>query len=71
MIYEDARRRYDNDAEYRLVVDALFDAMVRMRLTPGELRDAAMLASIRFEEHKSRHLAQQLRSIPPLNSITP
>ncbi len=54
MMYQDAESRYYHDAFYRTLVDFLHQQMIEMQLTPGEIRDAAMLAAIKFEQTKDR-----------------
>ena len=49
MIYRDAAQRHRNDPVFRRYVDMMTAALEEMHLTPGEMRDAAMLASINFE----------------------
>lgn len=53
MNYHDARERYRNDPTYRNTVNALAQLMRDLKLTPGEVRDAAALAAIRFEEEQA------------------
>lgn len=51
-LYHDAKVRYRNDPTYHAVVQYLESILHEMRLTPGELRDAAMLAAIHFEQRR-------------------
>jgi hypothetical protein len=44
------RARYLNDPVYHQVVDALRDLIRQARLTPSEVREAAMLACILEDE---------------------
>jgi hypothetical protein len=48
--YRDAEWRYRNDATYHAMVDSMLAWLDRLHLTPGELRDAATLAALKFEE---------------------
>ena len=41
--------RYDRDPQFRTLVDVLTDAIARCDYTPTEVREAAMLAAIRYE----------------------
>ena len=50
--YQDAKMRYLHDATYKAIVDSMLISINCLLLTPGELRDAAMLASIMWEERK-------------------
>lgn len=47
--YQDAEARYATDAMYRALVDTMIGTMTSLKLTPGEVRDAAMLAAVKFE----------------------
>lgn len=44
------RERYNTDAHYRQLVDVLVHQMVQCKLTPAEIREAAILASIIYNE---------------------
>lgn len=55
-VYRDAQARYLHDAHYHAVVDVLVNAMRAMRMTPGEVRDAAMLAAVKFEAERASPL---------------
>lgn len=44
--------RYENDATFRSVVDALERLVTEVQLTPSEVREAAMFACIRIEERR-------------------
>lgn len=54
MNYHDARERYRHDPVYHHVVNAMFQLMLDLHLTPGEVRDAAALAAIKFEQERHR-----------------
>lgn len=47
--YPDAERRYLNDPVFHAMVHAMLGWIQQLHLTPGELRDAATFASIKFE----------------------
>lgn len=49
MNYTEAGQRYQCDAAFRQAVMMCQGVMHDMHLTPGEMRDAVMLASIMFE----------------------
>lgn len=44
-----AEERYDYDPVFRLMVDTIYKAMMDKRYTPSEVRDAAMLAAVKYE----------------------
>ena len=44
------RDRYLNDAYYRTLVDTMVSYIDQCKFTPSELREAAILASIIYEE---------------------
>jgi hypothetical protein len=48
------KSRYDTDACYRKVVDRLEELMHECRLTPVEIREAAILASIHYEQKQHK-----------------
>lgn len=54
MDFLSARHRYHRDSLFRAVVDALYCHIADMKLTPTEIREAAMLAAIKFEELNPR-----------------
>jgi hypothetical protein len=43
------QERYDRDPEFHHLVDLLTDAITRCQYSPTEIREAAMLACIRYE----------------------
>ena len=45
--------RYQNDAEYKAIVDLLEIFIHRCRYSPSEMREAAVLASINYEMHRT------------------
>jgi len=49
---ESVRERYRIDPTFRAYVDAMRKAIVELHLTPGELRDAAVLAATLEEERR-------------------
>jgi hypothetical protein len=45
-----ARERYINDPQFRHLVDTMTGAILQCQYTPSEMREAAILASIKYEE---------------------
>jgi hypothetical protein len=43
------QERYQRDANFKMLVDMLTDQIVCLEYTPTELREAAMLAALRYE----------------------
>jgi len=43
------QERYDTDAHFRMIVDVLTQQIIECNYSPSELRDAAMLAVVRYE----------------------
>lgn len=50
MRWNSPRERYLNDPEFYALVDMMFAYISACRFTPGEMREAAVLASIMYEE---------------------
>lgn len=48
---ETPRERYHNDNHFHLLVDTMVDHIQQCNYTPSEMREAAILASILYEEH--------------------
>jgi hypothetical protein len=46
------RDRYHNDAEFKSLVDMMVNFIHECRYTPSEMRHAAIVASIIYEEHR-------------------
>jgi len=44
--------RYQQDAEFRQLVDTLTAILFRAEYTPSELRQAVILASMQYDEHR-------------------
>ncbi len=53
-MYDNAQELYYNDPGFRGLVDFLELRIEALHLSPGEVRDAAMLAAIRFEQRHAR-----------------
>jgi hypothetical protein len=53
MNYEKAKEAYLNDPLYKNMVDCLYRMINELQLSPSEIREAAMLACIMFEERKT------------------
>ena len=51
-----SRERYFRDPLFRVLVDQLYYMLTELNLTPTEIREAAMLAAIKFEETHVRSL---------------
>jgi len=50
------REKYQNDINYKSLVDFMVSAIYNCKYTPSEMREAALLASIIYEEHTIRPL---------------
>jgi hypothetical protein len=50
------RERYERDPWFHALVDALHHHIREARFTPTEIREAAMLAQIFYEERHPRHV---------------
>ena len=48
------RERYYNDPEFHVLVDYMVNFIVNNKYTPSEMRDAAILASIIYDEKNIR-----------------
>lgn len=46
--------KYCSDVVYKTFVDAVHSALMQAQMTPSEVREAAMLACIMYEEHNVR-----------------
>ena len=51
------REKYQNDPNYHALVDILCAQIHMAKFTPSELREAAILACILYEEQKVRTIA--------------
>ena len=45
----DVRDRYDRDPQFHQMVELMVQFIIKNKYTPGEMRDAAFMASIQFE----------------------
>lgn len=54
MDYQTAQHRYLHDVAFKQLCDLMLHHIMEMNYTPSEMRDAAMLASIMFEQSKPR-----------------
>ena len=54
MTFEIAETRYQRDPAFRALVDAMYSHIDALKLTPTEMREAAMLACIKFEQRHPR-----------------
>lgn len=50
------RDKYMRDATFRLIVDQMVNLLNSFELSPGEMREAAMLAEIKFRQ--SYHVSE-------------
>jgi hypothetical protein len=50
--YMSARERYEHDPIFHAIVAHMAQAIENLQLTPTEMREAAMLACILFEERR-------------------
>lgn len=50
------RDKYQNDPYYRTLIDLMLEMIYKCQFTPSEMRKAAMLASIKYEEMNIRKL---------------
>lgn len=48
------RDRYEQDPAFHALVDMMYAAIVQGQFTPTEIREAAMLAQIKYEERYPR-----------------
>jgi hypothetical protein len=55
MSYQTAEQRYCKDISFKQLVDALEHFCQSMELTPTEIREASMLASLHFEQKKPKN----------------
>lgn len=51
-----AEERYRHDPVFHQLVDAVYAAIVEKKYTPSEVRDAAMLAALKYEMTHVRSL---------------
>jgi hypothetical protein len=61
------RERYNNDPHFRVLVDMMVGHIHEVNYTPSEMREAAMLASIIYEDIMiyEEHNVSQMRIIEP------
>lgn len=52
--YNKPEYRYKHDVEFRNLVDSMYQHIERAKFTPSEMRQAAVLASIHYEQRHSR-----------------
>jgi len=58
------RERYERDPSYRALVDSLMSAIHQAQYTPTELREAVILAAIRYEERFPRPIIMVRKDEP-------
>jgi len=54
MMFEEQKRRYENDPLFHAYVDILYSMLMEGRVTVGELRDAVTFAGLKFEMGRVR-----------------
>jgi hypothetical protein len=74
MNYHCAADRYTRDPEYHHLVDMMESMIVRNQFTPSEMREAAVMASINYENHRVRTYIVQItpelhKQLSDLNKI--
>ena len=50
-MFSSPKDRYENDLSYKTLVDTMTALIHKCKLTPSEMREAAVLASIHYELH--------------------
>ena len=45
------KQRYQNDVHFKVLVDLMVNEIHKCKYTPSEMREAAILASVIYEEH--------------------
>ena len=43
------KEKYENDAQFKMLVDTMTKAIIDANFTPSEMREAAVLASVHYE----------------------
>lgn len=61
--------RYKNDAQFKRLVDSLFFLIKQADFTPTEIRGAAMLAQIRYEQINPRPFMPSLEQTESIESF--
>jgi hypothetical protein len=54
--------RYMNDPTFHALVDTIYAAVERKQYTPGDVRDAAILASLMYEQRRVRDFYGRVNS---------
>jgi hypothetical protein len=65
MTYRDAEDRYQNDQDFRYLVDWIESMFQRLHFSPGEVKQAVTYAAIRFEMRRPVGDFGVLRAAPP------
>lgn len=55
---ESIQDRYNYDPIIKALVDSLEHHIIKLQLTPTEIRECAMLAAIHYEQHTTRRFQQ-------------
>jgi len=53
-----AEERYIHDPVFRRLVDTIYEGVCEKQYTPTEVRDAAMLAALKYEQTHLRWISQ-------------
>lgn len=61
--------KYENDTRYRKVVDIMETLIYENEFTPSEMREMAVLASIRYEMTKPMSFAVEKEAEPALQVL--
>lgn len=68
MTFEEAAKRYRDDAAFNVCVNAMVRAIEELQMSPGEMRQAAVFAEYVYQE-RNPVLSPDLRAYIRANSI--
>lgn len=63
--FKSPEHRYLNDPEFHALVDMMLSYIVRCQYTPSEMREASMMACIKWETIKPREITIKEKDLPP------